>query len=329
MKNQKYKLKIKNTNAFLIFGLCFLFLILSFSFSFAQTKTLKNIGFIQNNIWYSRDPFFEGNKIRIYTAVFNGSQYDFRGTLEFFVYPDVTGRVGGKSIGKSNFSLVSGAFQVLWADWVAEGGSKKIYANIIEPKISLPGGVEELVILENSKTGEIETFVDKDTDKDGVGDKIDVDDDNDNVSDAIEQKQNTNPLVSEKFPTEIPEPQKVAESAKGIVVSINNFLDEQKEKVEVKKKELQKKLEKDESLFEFDFGSLLGNGVTTEVGAQVSSEDGAGKNKNLLKLYLLALSALIFSLEYKVIIYLFGIYIAYRILKFFMKKIFFWHVDKF
>ena len=142
----------------MVFGLCFWFLIFNFSFSHAQTKTLKNIGFIQDNIWYSKDPFFEGDKIRIYTTVFNGSQYDFKGTLEFFA--------GGKSVGKSSFSLISGAFQVLWADWTAEGGNKKIYANIVEAKISLPGGMEEVVILENAKTGEIETFVDLDSDKD-------------------------------------------------------------------------------------------------------------------------------------------------------------------
>src|SRR3989344_1977256 len=159
-------MSISKIRIFFVFLLVFLFLS---QIGYAQTKTLKNIGFIQDNIWYSKDPFFEGDKIRVYTTVFNGSQYDFKGVLEFYA--------GGKSIGKSNFSLISGAFQVLWADWVAEGGNKKIYANITEAKISLPGGAEETVILENAKTGEIETFVDKDSDKDGTGDKNDPKDD--------------------------------------------------------------------------------------------------------------------------------------------------------
>lgn len=293
-----------------------------FSFAYAQTKTLKNIGFVQDNIWYSKDPFFESDKIRIYTTVFNGSQYDFRGILEFFV--------GGKSVGKSNFSLVSGAFQVLWADWVAESGSKKVYANITDAKISLPGGAEESVILENAKTGEIETFVDKDTDKDGIPNQLDKDDDNDNISDAEEAKNGTNPLVPNMAPKAallkekaevkkepesaiIPEAKEVADSARGAIASMNNFLDAQKEKAEAKKEELQKKLGENESLFEFNFGG----------DTQKEGED----NKNLLKLYALALSAAIFSLKYKVIVYLLGIYIAYRFLKFFMKKIFFRRVD--
>jgi len=312
---------MKNMAKTIVF-LAFALLFVGFSVQ-AQTKILKNIGFVQDNIWYSKDPFFNGDKIRIYTAVLNSSQYDFKGILEFFA--------GGKSVGKSSFSLVSGGFQVLWADWTAEGGSRKIYANIVEAKISLPGGVEEVVVLENAKTGEIETFVDADTDKDGIGDKLDFDDDNDTISDVEETKKGTDPLVKNTVSSGavaqkqeevkkqiIPEPKQVAESAKGAIASINNFLDEQKEKAEAKKEEIQKQLG-DESLFSFDFG----NKSPAEVGVTAPLEDGAEENKNLLKLYALALSALVFSLEYKVIIYLFGIYIGYRILKLFIRKLFF------
>lgn len=319
MKNQT------KTIVFLVFALFFAF----FS-THAQVKTLKNIGFIQNNIWYSKDLFFEGDKVRIYTMIFNGSSYDFRGSLEFFA--------SGKSIGKSNFSLVNGAFQVLWTDWIAEGGNKKVYANIVESRISLPGGVEEVVVLENAKTGEVEIFVDKDTDKDGVGDKVDIDDDNDNILDAEETKKGTNPLVKNTISTSavfqkieektdkkiIPEPKEIAESAQGIIASVNEFLDEQKEKVKTKKEKLKKKLEEGESLFEFDFGNFFGKKEERKEGIV---DEKKKENKNFLKLYLLGLSALIFSLEYKAIIYLLGIYLAYRVLKFFIKRIFFRHVD--
>lgn len=321
---------MKDKKIFLVFSLCFWFLIFGFSFSFAQTKTLKNIGFAQTSIWYGKDPFFAGDRIRVYTTVINSSKYDFRGDLEFYANSDL--------LGKSNFSLVSGGFSVLWADWTAQEGQKKIYAKISDPRISLAGEKEETVVLENTKTGEIETFVDKDTDRDGIGDKVDTDDDNDKVSDIVEQKQGTNPLVgdvvketnqsgfikeSEKSVTEIPASKEIAESAKGAITIINSFLDEQKEKAKAKKEEFQKQLGEGESLFEFDFGNLLGKKEDEEGGVATNE----GENKNLLKLYLLALSALIFALEYKAIIYLFGIYIAYRILKFFLKKLFFRSVD--
>lgn len=286
----------------------------------AQTKTLKNIGFIQNNIWYSKDPFFNGDKVRIYTAVLNGSQYDFKGIAEFYI--------GRKLVGESEFSLVSGGFQVLWADWIAEEGKAKVFANIKNPRISLPGGAEELVVLENSKTGEIETLVDKDTDKDGVGNKIDTDDDNDKVPDIIEQKQGTNPLIKEKekeatqsgFIREleksatVPKPAQIAESAKNFTASVNEFLDQKKEKAVAKKEEFQKRLGEGESVFEFEFMGKKKDDV---------EKDTPKENKDLLRLYILALSALIFSLEYKAIIYLFGIYVAYRVLKLFFKKLFF------
>lgn len=297
----------------------------------AQTKTLKNIGFIQDNIWYSRDPFFESDKIRIYTNVFNGSQYDFKGTLEFFI--------GGKSLNKSNFSLISGAFQVFWADWTAESGGKKIYAKITEAKISLPGGVEEAVTLENAKTGEIETFVDKDTDKDGVGDKNDPKDDRikEEKKETKEIKQKTSEvsdlpksssLNGGSISSLVPSSKEAVSLVQESVSNLNNFLDQQKKKAIAKKEELQKKLGEGESVFEFvrqvANGNLFGGKeALTEVGVAAPFDNDAAKNKNLLKLYILALSSLIFSIEYKAIIYLFGIYIAYRILKFFFKKLFF------
>ena len=301
------------TIVFLVFTLFF-----AVSLAHAQTKTLKNIGFIQDNIWFSKDPFFEGDKVRIYTAVLNSSQYDFKGTLEFYA--------GGKSLGKSDFSLVSGGFQVLWADWVAEVGSKKIFASISGAKISLPGGVEEAVVLENVKTGEKETFVDKDSDGDGVGDKNDPKDDRIKEKPKEEAKPEVRPIEpnasgantqastgggsSTSF---VPSSKETASAIQGVVSNLNTFLDQQKEKAENKKDELQKKLGEGESLFEFEFLGKQKN----------SAEDKIPKeNKDLFRIYLLALSALIFSLEYKVIIYLLGIYIAYRVLKFFLKKLF-------
>ncbi|MEK7560260.1 MAG: hypothetical protein AAB522_03095 [Patescibacteria group bacterium] len=323
--NHKSKFKIIKKFALLFLILIFTFLI--FSPIYAQTasnaaaaKTLKNIGFIQDNIWFSKDPFFEGDKIRIYTAVFNGSKYDFKGVVEFFN--------NGKSIGKSSFALTSGAFQALWMDWTAEGGEKRIYANITSAKISLPGGVEEAVILENVKTGEMETFVDKDSDGDGIGDKNDPKDDRIKEEkkeeksaqsvDAADSKAQVALTSGGNVFAKLPDSQEAASVIRQSVSKLNNFLYEQKKKAEAQKEELQKKLGEEKSLLSFEFlGKKNNEYKNTE----------PEENKDFLRFYLLALSALIFSLEYKVIVYLLGIYIAYRILKFFVRKIFYRHVD--
>ena len=93
-----------------------------------------------------------------------------------------------------------------------------------------------------------------------------------------------------------PEVGEIIETTKKVFISFSGFLDNQKEKAEDKQKDLQNKL----------IGGLLG-----------------GENKNFLQIHLLALSAVIFSLDYKIIIYFFCIYFTYRILKFFAKKLFF------
>ena len=58
----------------LIITLCAV-LILTGSFARADTATIKNAGFIQGNIWFSKNPFFEGDTVRIYSAIINSSDY--------------------------------------------------------------------------------------------------------------------------------------------------------------------------------------------------------------------------------------------------------------
>ena len=48
---------------------------------FAQSS---NTGFVQANIWYSKDPFEEGDKVKIYTFIFNPDTRELSGTVIFF-----------------------------------------------------------------------------------------------------------------------------------------------------------------------------------------------------------------------------------------------------
>ncbi|HRY62381.1 MAG TPA: hypothetical protein P5056_01260 [Candidatus Paceibacterota bacterium] len=131
------------------FTLSFLFLIFYISIlatpliSFADT--LSNVGIIKSGIWYSKDPFYAGDKIRIYTLVFNGGEYDLLGDLTF--------DDNGKVICTGNFSAASGRTQELWCDWTATIGTHKISAKIINPKVSPIGESPRTIILENNVSG--------------------------------------------------------------------------------------------------------------------------------------------------------------------------------
>jgi len=49
--------------------------------AYAQSS---NAGFVPGNIWYSLDPFLEGDKIKIYTLIFNPDPRELSGTVVFF-----------------------------------------------------------------------------------------------------------------------------------------------------------------------------------------------------------------------------------------------------
>ncbi len=168
----------------------FLILLLSLCVAppvFAVEIPINNSGFSQSNIWYSKDPFFAGDKIRIYTIVFNGSAQNLAGAVLFLD--------NGIQIGKRPFSISSGdSVQDVWVDWTAKDGKHTITAQIIEVSTIDAFGKKRIVVLENSETGKSELQVDFDTDGDSIGNTDDLDDDNDSVLDIDEVKNGSDPL---------------------------------------------------------------------------------------------------------------------------------------
>lgn len=156
-------------------------------FAYAADSIIKNAGFVPANIWYSKDPFFSGDKIRVYTILFNGSAYDLEGVVKFFD--------NGVSIGETNFSISGGGrVRDIWIDWESKEGKHTITARITGATASLAGGVKRPIILDNIETGVSDRMVDFDTDGDGIGNNEDLDDDNDGVSDVDELRNGTDPL---------------------------------------------------------------------------------------------------------------------------------------
>ena len=106
-----------------------LFILLSFSPLSkinAQTTT-SNAGFASaNNIWYSEDPFQEGDNVGIYTLVFNPDDKELSGTVVFFD-KDVV-------LGTKDFKVTANGVEGIHINWIATVGSHTIFGRIQNAK---------------------------------------------------------------------------------------------------------------------------------------------------------------------------------------------------
>src|SRR6185436_8374955 len=73
---------------------------------FAQSS---NAGFAPGNIWYSQDSFQEGDKVRIYTIVFNPDGRQLSGTVIFFD--------NSVFLGKKDFTVEPKAVKDVFMEW--------------------------------------------------------------------------------------------------------------------------------------------------------------------------------------------------------------------
>lgn len=122
--------------------------------AFAVGPAIDNAGFVQSNIWYSKDPFYAGDKIRIYTVIFNGSAYDLSGAVEFLD--------NGVLVGKADFALASGGrVRDLWVDWKAVEGKHTITARFANVISDGPNG-KQPAVLGSAEAGKSEKVVELD-----------------------------------------------------------------------------------------------------------------------------------------------------------------------
>jgi len=156
--------------------------------SFAQTE---NVGII-NGIWFSDTPFFDGETVRIYTALQNNSGKDLQGTVEFFN--------NGTIIGTKSFSALDSRIIESWVDTITTAGDHIYSVRITELKNSDSSVGFELA--PDSILYEKKVTVKTDTDGDGMSNDEDADDDNDGFSDNEEIKAGTNSLDNKSIPQE-------------------------------------------------------------------------------------------------------------------------------
>lgn len=173
-----------------------LFLLLLGIVSFTATSralaseiSIKNAGFIPSNIWYSKESFFAGETVRIYTIVFNGSSYNLSGDVEFLD--------NGVVLGRTPFSLLTSTLtRDVSIPWKATEGSHAITARIRNANMSLPDGQKTSIVLENTETGKSDIVVEADPatkaarEKTAIGTQITgkIQDTLQNVSDVIPEQ---------------------------------------------------------------------------------------------------------------------------------------------
>ncbi len=109
--------------------------------TFAQSP---NTGFVPANIWYSKDPFQEGDKIKIYTLIFNPDTKQLSGTVDFF---DNT-----VLLGKKDFTIAANATNAISITWTVTAGDHNIFGEIENAKFLASTGNYQAVSLAENQT---------------------------------------------------------------------------------------------------------------------------------------------------------------------------------
>lgn len=264
------------------------------TFLLAEEEIYQNLGFIRNNIWYSKYPFLDGEFIKIYSALFNTSPSDFEGTVEFYD--------NNSPIGKAEFSVPgNGKVQEVWTSWKAIVGEHTITAKIIRATIVQENRARQEIKLENNVAGQSKIFVDTDTDGDKLPNAKDEDDDNDGRSDAVEREQGTDPLKKDEPPLseEIKQgklTELAAKGAKKIAKGAETLREKSLEAVEERR-----------------------DSVSQDI-KSADNEDRAKIKKPLTYLYLALLYGAGFALRYKILFYLILLIFGYFLFRFFRNK---------
>lgn len=104
-----------------------IFVLVLFSFfaktEIGKTEDITQAGFTPAPIWFSKYPVFVDDEVKVYTSLYNNSDYDISGEVYFFN--------NDKLIGKSNFDMPSKSGDSdVWINWIAEQGDMVIGAEI-------------------------------------------------------------------------------------------------------------------------------------------------------------------------------------------------------
>lgn len=285
--------------------------------AFSLSQAAGTIGFMQGNIWYSPDPFFSGQTVRLYSGVFNGSPNDIIGVVEFFV--------DGALVGTTDFTAAGGGrLREVWTDWKSTGGNHEVTARIVRTFISRAGKPNEPITVASATSGMSARFVDADTDGDGIGNLQDPRDDRQKPAEAPKISSSQSANGSSETAKPLMETATVA--AASVVETIDEAADKLREPLLVKKSVLEKEIEaikKQENTY-----AQTGVGEQINVAAgdgTVTPSRPTGTPTDTIKrigrqLYLLAVIAALFIIDHKIILYILLAFIVYKFIRWLIRR---------
>lgn len=144
------------------------------------TQAKTDVSLSDADISFSKAEIFEGDTIRIFARVNNLGDTD---VLGFVTFLDNKKEIGGPQA----ISIKANTYDDVFIDWKPVNGNHNIEIKTIDLNLADENP-------ENNKLYSKEFFIDKDTDRDGIGNEKDDDDDNDGLSDEVEKQNGTNPL---------------------------------------------------------------------------------------------------------------------------------------
>lgn len=126
--------------------LYFLFIGLFFCvpfFTLAQIDS-SNIGLVEHTIWYSKDPFYEGDTVKIYTMLYNSSPHEVSGIVEFYDKKVV--------LGKKDIVISPESAKDIFISWEVTAGEHSISARFLNPSKLVSGQQESIVVTQSEST---------------------------------------------------------------------------------------------------------------------------------------------------------------------------------
>ena len=261
----------------------------------SQTAT-TNAGFVSsNNIWYSIDPFEEGQNVGIYTLVFNPDSRELSGTVVFFDSSTV--------LGTKDFKVPANGVEEIHINWRATAGTHTIFGRIENARFLISSGKYEDAYLSQNETSKssrtvLEKVVQK-TNEESTDSNSNsaLSSNTDNISSGLIQK--IEKVVKEKTPDFVSKPINATSNA---IEKVGNNISTSSE---TKKKEISKEI-KDS--------------------ATIKTSDKTAESKKILKplkymeLFFYTLLSFIFS--NKIIFYGILLLILFFIIRFIWHKIF-------
>ena len=259
----------------------------------AQTAT-TNAGFVSsNNIWYSIDPFEEGQNVGIYTLVFNPDSRELSGTVVFFDNNNV--------LGTKDFKVSANGVEEIHINWTATAGSHTIFGRIENAKFLTSNRTYQDAYLSQNETSKSSRIVEKkiiqNTNTADANSNSALSSNTDSISTGLIQKIEN--VVKEKTPDFISKP---IDATSNAIEGVRNNISASSES---KKKELTKEI-KDS--------------------ATIKTSDKTAENNKILKplayMELFFYTALSFIFSNKIVFYGILLVLLFFILRFIWHRIF-------